>query len=412
MHPAAPAPSAPVLPTLLRKDSHAHDHAPTDRSFFLTARGLRWWLGISLFCVAASASAADDLPSRIAQAMQGTATPAMGVLVIRDGKVAEQAVSGVRRNDAKAAATREDAWMIGSTGKPITVAMIARLVEQGVLSWDAPLSTLLPDLATQMQPAYRDVTLVQLLSHRAGLPENLTDGVALDAFFTDKRALTVQREAYIKAALSEAPVHRPGTEFAYSNSGFLVAAVIAERATGTPVETLIQREVFEPLGMAGAGFGAPPAGQLLGHRGGKPVTDAPHKADDGVPPIYTAAGNLHMRLQDLALFAIDQLAGSHGQGKLLSPASYALMQTAQPGSPSGLDWGVQPSIAGRQGPVLVHGGSDGNWLAWVVLFPAQNSGVIAIANAADDMGADKASMGLLGGLFAELAPAATPAPAR
>jgi hypothetical protein len=85
------------------------------------------------------------------------------------------------------------------------------------------------------------------------------------------------------------------------------------------------------------------------------------------------------------------------------------MQTAQPGSPSGLDWGVQPSIAGRQGPVLVHGGSDGNWLAWVVLFPGQNNGVIAIANAAEDMGADKASMGLLGGLFAELAPAATPA---
>jgi CubicO group peptidase (beta-lactamase class C family) len=268
---------------------------------------------------------------------------------------------------------------------------------------------MLPDLAAQMQPAYRGVTLVQLLSHRAGLPENLTDGAALDAFFTDTRALPVQREAYIRAALSEAPVHPPGTEFAYSNSGFLVAAVIAERATGTDVETLIQREVFQPLGMTGAGFGAPPAGQLLGHRAGKPVTAAAQKADDGVPSLYTAAGNLHMRLQDLALFAMDQLAGSRGQGKLLTPASYALMQTAQPGSPSGLDWGVQPSIAGRQGPVLVHGGSDGNWLAWVVLFPAQNSGVIAIANAAEDMGADKASMGLLGGLFAELAPAATPA---
>lgn len=381
----------------------------TAASSHRTVRGLRRWLGLSLLCVAASASAADDLQARIAQAMQGTATPAMGVLVIRDGKVAEQAVSGVRRNDAKTAATNNDAWMIGSTGKPITVAMIARLVEQGVLRWDAPLSAMLPDLATQMQPAYRDVTLVQLLSHRAGLPENLTDGAALDAFFTDTRALPVQREAYIKAALSEAPVHPPGTEFAYSNSGFLVAAVIAERATGAPVETLIQREVFQPLGMTGAGFGTPPAGQLLGHRAGAPVTRAPTKADDGVPPIYTAAGNLHMRLQDLALFAIDQLAGSRGQGKLLTPASYALMQTAQPGSPAGLDWGVQPSIAGRQGPVLVHGGSDGNWLAWVVLFPGQNNGVIAIANAAEDMGADKASMGLLGGLFAELAPAATPA---
>lgn len=374
-----------------------------------TTPHLRRWLGVSLLLAATTASAADDLKARIAQAMQGTTTPAMGVLVIRDGQVAEHAVQGVRRNDAAPPATIDDQWMIGSTGKPITVAMIARLVEQGVLGWDTPLSTLLPDLAAQMQPAYRDVTLVQLLSHRAGLPENLTDAAALDAFFVDTRALPVQREAYVKAALAEAPVHPPGTEFAYSNSGFLIAAVIAERATGKEVEALMQREVFQPLGMTGAGFGPTPAGQPLGHRGGKPVTKAPQKADDGVPPIYTAAGNLHMRLQDLALFAIDQLAGSQGKGTLLTPASYALMQTAQPGSGSGLDWGVQPSIAGRQGPVLVHGGSDGNWLAWVVLFPGQNNGVIAIANAAGDMGADQATMGVLGGLFAELAPAATPA---
>jgi CubicO group peptidase (beta-lactamase class C family) len=379
---------------------------PTPRR---TTPHLRRWLAVSLLLAATTASAADDLKARIALAMQGTTTPAMGVLVIRDGKVAEHAVQGVRRNDAAPPATIDDQWMIGSTGKPITVAMIARLVEQGALGWDTPLSTLLPDLAAQMQPAYRDVTLVQLLSHRAGLPENLTDAAALDAFFVDTRALPVQREAYVKAALAEAPMHPPGTEFAYSNSGFLIAAVIAERATGKEVEALMQREVFQPLGMTGAGFGPTPAGQPLGHRGGKPVTKAPQKADDGVPPIYTAAGNLHMRLQDLALFAIDQLAGSQGKGTLLTPASYALMQTAQPGSGSGLDWGVQPSIAGRQGPVLVHGGSDGNWLAWVVLFPGQNNGVIAIANAAEDMGADQATMGVLGGLFAELAPAATPA---
>lgn len=388
---------------------HTITHRRTAACPHPIARGLRRWLGISLLLVAANASAADDLTSTITQAMQGTSTPAMGVLVIRDGKVADQAVSGVRRSDGKIAASVEDPWMIGSTGKPITVAMIARLVEQGVLTWDAPLSTLLPDLAKQMHPAYRQVTLVQLLSHRAGLPENLTDAAALDAFFVDPRPLPVQREAYIKAALAETPVHAPGTAFAYSNSGFLIAAVIAERATGNDVESLIQREVFQPLGMTGAGFGPTSAGQPLGHRGGKPVTAAPQKADDGVPPIYTAAGNLHMRLQDLALFAIDQLAGSQGKGKLLTPASYALMQTAQTGSPSGLDWGVQPSIAGRQGPVLVHGGSDGNWLAWVVLFPAQNNGVIAIANAAEDMGADKATMGVLGGLFAGLAPTMPPA---
>jgi CubicO group peptidase (beta-lactamase class C family) len=370
--------------------------------FFRLARQLA---ALSLIALCAQAAADDGLDAAVKQALAGTQTPAMSVLVMRDGHINQHVVQGLRRNDGDELATRGDVWLIGSTGKPLTVALIARLVEQGKLRWDQPLSALLPDLAESMQAPYREVTLVQLLSHRAGLPENLLDAAALDGFFSDTRALPVQREAYIAAALGEPPVNRPGTAFAYSNTGFMVAAVIAERATGETFEALIQREVFDPLGMAGAGFGATAADQPQGHRGGHPVTTAPKKADDGVPPMFTPAGNLHMRLQDMAAFALDQMAGSRGQGKLLSPASYALMQTAQPDSPAGLDWGVQASIAGRAGPVLVHGGSDGNWMAWVVLFPETGNGVIVIANAAEDMGADKAAMAVLGGVFAELAPA-------
>jgi hypothetical protein len=121
--------------------------------------------------------------------------------------------------------------------------------------------------------------------------------------------------------------------------------------------------------------------------------------DDGVPMAFTPASNMHMSLHDWALFCLDQMAGSHDRGKLLTPASHRLMQTAQPDSPSGLDWGVQKSIAGRHGPVLVHGGSDGNSLAWVVLFPVTESGILVVANRAEDMGGDKATRPVLGGLF-------------
>jgi len=114
---------------------------------------------------------------------------------------------------------------------------------------------------------------------------------------------------------------------------------------------------------------------------------------------------VHMSLQDWARFCLDQLAGSRGEGALLSPASYRLMQTAQPGSAAGLDWGVQDSIGGRSGPVLVHGGSDGNWLAWVVLFPASRSGALVIANAADDMGADKATHAVVAAILPTLSTA-------
>lgn len=293
-----------------------------------TAGASRLFLGMSLamgLLLGGNALAGTTLDPVLSAALKDTQTPALAMLVIRNDTVERQSVVGVRRNDGTTAAQNDDVWLIGSTGKPMTVALIARLVEQGRLDWNAPLSKMLPDL-TSINPAYRSVTLTQLLLHRAGLPENLQDTAALDAFFTDNRSLPVQREAYILKALQKAPVSPPGTEFACSNSGFLIAAVIAERVTGTDFETLMEREVFTPLGMDSAGFGPTAADQPQGHRGGKPV--------------------------------------------------------------------------------LTHGGSDGNWLAWVALFPESGNGVIAIANAAEDMGADKATMGAMGPILAELAPAA------
>lgn len=378
----------------------------------------RFVLGFFLTCLAlspslpATAGSAEiptlqlvDLDVVLTAAMEGTATPAIGALVIRDGRIEQLAVRGVRRSDQSGAVDAADTWLIGSTGKPMTVALIARLVDQGVLDWSAPLSEMLPELSGRMRPEYRAVTLVQLLSHRSGLPENLTDATLLDAFFTDTRPLSQQRMALVAAALKEAPAAAAGGEFTYSNTGFLVAALIAERKTGKTFEALMEQEVFEPLKMASVGFGPTPEGQPRGHRAGAPVLQAPAKSDDGVPMVYTAAGNLHMSLHDWAQFCLDQLAGSQGRGALLSPASYRLMQAAQPGSPSGMDWGVQDSIAGRQGPVLVHGGSDGNWLAWAVLFPKSGTGVLVVANGAADMGADQATHKVMGALFPGLSPA-------
>ena len=374
---------------------------------------LAWLSGAMMCCLQAQVQTRDPLPitdakeqadlgSLLEQAMAGSRVPGMAALLLRNGGVAEVASRGLRRAGREEHVSKEDTWVIGSTGKPMTVAVIARLVEKGVLSWDAPLSQMLPELANQMQPAYRPVTLLQLLSHRSGLPENLRAERALETFFQDSRPFRVQRLELVRAALREEPV--VGGGFAYCNTGFLVAACIAEGKTGVPFEELTRREVFEPLGMTSAGFG-PPSGdhQPVGHQKGQPM-DRPLHLDDGVPAMYGPAGFMHMSIQDWGRFCADQLLGSVGKGKLLKAETYRLMQSAQPGSPAGVDWGVQTSMGGRRGPVLIHGGSDGNWLAWVVLFPEQQSGALVVANAAEDMGADKVERALLAALLPRLAP--------
>jgi CubicO group peptidase (beta-lactamase class C family) len=345
----------------------------------------------------AHAKPALDLDRVLAKAMRATHVPAMGVLVLRDGAVADQAVRGVRRTDSPDLVQAGDAWMIGSTSKVQTVALIARLVEQGTLSWDAPLSAMLPDASGARRPEYAQVTLVQLLGHRAGLPENVSDMAFIEGFMKDARPLPEQRLDYVTRALSEAPTSAPGTDWSYSNTGFLIAAAIAERATGRTYEALMRDEVFGPLGMTTAGFGAPPAGQPSGHAAGAPVGVS--NAD-----MFAPAGNLHMSLGDWARFNADQLAGERGHGTLLTPDDYARMQTPTAPGASGLDWGIQPSIAGRIGPAWVHGGSDGFWFAYVVLFPNSGNGALVVDNADEAMGGDKAAMAALKAVLPWLAP--------
>lgn len=128
-------------------------------------------LAATLALTAAVAPArATTADSALVAAMQDRSVPAIAVLVIRDGRIAEQAVRGVRASDAPDSATLADVWHLGSDAKPMTATLIARLVERGVLAWDTPLTKLLPELAAAMRPEYGSVTLVNLLSHTAGLP--------------------------------------------------------------------------------------------------------------------------------------------------------------------------------------------------------------------------------------------------
>ncbi len=366
----------------------------------------------ALFClialVAAPARAQEvSLPETLAQAMEGKTVPAVGILVIRDGKVVGQAVRGVRRIGEPAPVALSDRWNIGSDAKALTATLIGRLVERGKLRWDTPLAKMLPELAGTMRPEYRDVTLLELLSHRAGLPENTGDMAFFNTFYADTRPLPAQRLAYVTRALTEAPVGPARGESSYSNTGLMLAGVIAERVMGKPFEQLMRDEVFRPLGMTSADYSqAPGAGEPFGHLDGRVSTTA-----EANPQIITPAGGLRLSLADWGRFAVDQLEGERGRGKLLKAETYKLLHTPQGDTIDALGWGAPPAIAGRQGPVLTHGGSDGNWFAFICLFPGSENGVLVVANAAESMGGDAAVKTAARALIVTLAPPVPAAPA-
>lgn len=326
-----------------------------------------------------SAMAQAPLKPLLDEAMGDGAIPAMAVVVIRDGKVVDQAVAGVRVAGGGDPALLTDGWHLGSNGKSMTATLIARLVERGVLRWDAPLSALLPDVA--MNPAFRNMTLADLLAHRAGLRDldDTADAALLERAWTDSRPLSEQRLDFARTVLAEAPIGPARGESVYSNSGSVLAAVVAERATGKAFETLMQEEVFGPLGMI-VDYRPSRPGDLLGHEGGKGVSGP--RADN--PPLFHPVGEVRMGMGDWAIYAIDQMAGEQGRGKLLKADSYRFLHAAQGDTDTALGWGVRTSWP-KAAPVrmLMHAGSNGRWYALIALVPDQQDGVLIVANTAE-----------------------------
>jgi CubicO group peptidase (beta-lactamase class C family) len=182
------------------------------------------------------------------------------------------------------------------------------------------------------------------------------------------------------------PASKAG-EFKYSNLGYIIAGAIAEARTGRTWETLIRDQIFVPLGIKNAGFGAPghpgKGDQPLGHRdttGALTPLDPADAASDN-PAWIGPAGTINIALKDWAIFAQDQINGALGHGKLLQAATYRLLQTPVVDN-VGLGWGV---VRGADGtPVLLmHRGSNGFWMAEVHVYPKRDTIVLMVTNSGD-----------------------------
>src|SRR5205085_9614406 len=182
-----------------------------------------------------------------------------------------------------------------------------------------------------------------------------------------------------------------------SNTGYLLAASIAEHATRDSYEALMQREIFTPLNMVDTHFGLPQENH--GHLNGRVA-----KVDEEVPRMFDPAGGAALSLADWAKFCIDQLNGAKGHGRLLTMEGYRLVQSADPATGNGLGWGVDATFMGREGPMLSHTGSDGAWYSMVVLFPSSGNGMLVNANAGPDMSGEKADKAVLKALLPDFAP--------
>lgn len=344
---------------------------------------------------ASNRSEPDDLDSVLEPIRQKYNVPGMAGAILTSSGLQELGAVGVRKAGTDVRVTDNDQWHLGSDTKAMTATLIAHLVERGKLRWDSTIGEVFPVLAKSMNPQMRNVTLLELLSHRAGLPHDLPWRK-----LSSEGSLMEQRRAAVKMATSVPPEYQPGSKFEYSNLGFVIAAAMAERVENRPWEEMIRQVVFEPLHMTSVGFGGTGTPGKIDEpwphfANGKPAPSNGPAMDN--PEVMGAAGTVHCSIADWAKFVADQLRGDRGEGALLKPSSYERLHTPPFGGDYALGWGVVDRPWGG-GTVLTHAGSNTMNYAVVWLAPKRNFAVLVCTNQGGDTAAkacDEAASALI-----------------
>jgi CubicO group peptidase (beta-lactamase class C family) len=360
---------------------------------------------IAFLLVVSSLSAWGAPPAkfeaRVEAVRKAAEVPGMAIAIVENGKVTLAKGFGVRKLGSPEKVDGDTIFMTGSTGKAITTAALATLVEAGKLKWDDRVADLIPGFQMYDPWVTREMTLRDLLVHRSGLGLGAGDLLVIPRG-TLSRAEVVKRLRYIKPATS----FRSG--YAYDNILYIVAGHVIDLVSGQPYEDYVREHVFKPAGMLHATsdeahrFATENRAAPHGRTGGAVRGVGPLKLldeRDNLAPSSTPAGLLALSANDLARWLQIQLAKGKvpGGGQLFSEESSAEMwspQTIEPIGPAlpgledmtpnfqqyALGWEVRDYGGAR---IIWHSGGVFGFVTVVVLIPEKNVGFAITQNSED-----------------------------
>jgi CubicO group peptidase (beta-lactamase class C family) len=366
-------------------------------------RGSR--IGLFTLLIAASlaggaAAAPGPLPAAVATKIDADvravlrrfAAPGAAVMVIQNGHVALVETFGTRDVERRLAVQPDTLFEIGSITKQLTAASILQLQEAGKLQIDRPLSDYLPDA-----PHAKEVTLRQLLTHTSGLHDYL-DGPPEEIDPLASRPIAYRD---LIARVASAPLDfPPGSQWSYSNTGYLLLGKVIETVSGETYKDYLQRHFLGPLQMRDT-FTTGDEGRLANLAIGYRHVDGKLERAPIIDPSWGgAAGFLVAPLSDLAKWD-EALRG----GKVVSPGSYKQMTTPftmTNGQSAGYGLALFVDSAYGQPRIGHTGGTNGSTAA-DEYFPQQDVRILAFTNLGDR--SPEVGETLTNAIFADLYPA-------
>jgi len=277
--------------------------------------------------------------------MQRQHIPGLSLLVVSKGKIDRSEGFGLANVELQVPAKPETVFQSGSVGKQFTATAVMMLVEASTIGLDDPLTKYFPGAPA----TWNNVTVRELLSHTAGFGDYPKD-------FDFRKDWTEDEE--LKLIESIPLAYPPGTNWAYSNFGYVTLGILIHRVTGEFYGDFLQRRIFQPLGMESTRIIS--EADIVPHRAaGYRLVKGELKNQEWVAPRVntTADGSLYFTILDLAKWD----AALYTE-KLLKRSSLDLMWTPvklKNGQANKGNYGFGWFIDERNGHRCIH--HDGAW---------------------------------------------------
>jgi CubicO group peptidase (beta-lactamase class C family) len=307
---------------------------------------------------------------RIFARWNSTSTPGCAVGVRKDGAVTLERGYGMASLEDAVAIRPGTIFQIGSVSKQFTTMAILLLARDGKLSLDDDVRKYIPEL-----PDYGTrLTIRHMLSHTSGL----RDEVALFYFAHGPRFLFTMADGVKLVARQKELNFAPGAEYLYSNSGYMLAAVVAERVSGQSLREFTAKRIFEPLGMNRSHIRddytevVPGLATSYGpERGGGWHIEFPSHNVIGSTNVMTTVGDL-LRWEGNFEHPVV------GDGAMLEAMRSKSVLTNGDSIAYGL--GLMSGVY-RGLPTVAHSGSDQGYRSQLTRFPTQRLAVAVLCNA-------------------------------
>lgn len=308
--------------------------------------------------------------------------PGAAVAIVKDGKVIFADGFGYRNVEKKLEVTTDTLFAIGSCTKAFTATILGILVDEGKLEWDWPVRNYLPSFTLRDSVASQQMTPVDLLSHRSGLPRHDT------AWYGSP----VSRKDLFNRLRYFEPSKGFRSTYQYNNLMFMTAGYLAGKIAGTTWEQLVRTKLFAPLGMKSSNFSVKDSQKSVNFslpysKRDDKITAVPFRNLDTIGP----AGSINSSAADIAQWLLLNLnKGKVGDTQVISEGNLLQIHTPQmvtgeglPGdkelfySSYGMGWRIS---AYRGHPTVSHGGSIDGFVAYVSFLPRDHAGVVILTN--------------------------------